>query len=65
MVLLLRINYENTPEYPETLPEMHIQVQEGSEGSEDDRLTSEDIETLLKRLRETVSGRIPGRVVEG
>ena len=33
---------------------MKIEVQEGSEGSEEDSLTEEDIETLLKRLQETV-----------
>ena len=54
MVLQLRIDYTNTPDYPDELPEMNIEVQEGSEGSADDSLSEQDIEMLLKRLRETV-----------
>ena len=63
VVLLLRVKY--TPAYPDELPELDIEVQEGSEGSEEDRITEEDKQTLLDRLRETVRqmGRFPGLMV--
>ena len=52
VVLLMRVKY--TPAYPDELPELDIEVQEGSEGSDEDRITEEDKNTLLGRLRETV-----------
>lgn len=66
MLLLLKIKY--TPGYPDELPEISIEVVQGSmpepaEGEDDDsdeedeeegymRLTKKDTETLLQRLRE-------------
>ncbi|CAD6572724.1 MAG: hypothetical protein CYPHOPRED_004934 [Cyphobasidiales sp. Tagirdzhanova-0007] len=49
MLLLLRIRY--TPNYPDELPDMSIDVQE--EGAEEDQLTEEDRDMLLRRLRES------------
>ena len=51
VLLLLRIHY--TPNYPDELPEMAIEIEE--EGPKEDQLTEADQDMLLRKLHESAS----------